>query len=186
MPNKSYTLGKVLIIDDEAVDYFCSCTSVHAKTGYPAIETAVESIKLGALDYLVKPFSVKKLESTVIKALSNIPEHKDENGLRIDASKIIIGKSHSTATDSTVLITGESETGKELVARAIHAYSNRKDKEFVAVDCSAVPFSLMKSAISLNIQAKLLRVIQEREFMKVGDNKKIKVDKTEKELTERL
>ena len=191
-------------------------------TGYPAIETAVESIKLGALDYLVKPFSVKKLESTVIKALSNIPEHKDENGLRIDASKIIIGKSHSmkklfkrifkvAATDSTVLITGESGTGKELVARAIHAYSNRKDKEFVAVDCSALVETLLESELfghvkgsftgayhtkhglfelanhgtfffdeisnlSLNIQAKLLRVIQEREFMKVGDNKKIKVD----------
>ncbi|MBL6968522.1 MAG: sigma-54-dependent Fis family transcriptional regulator, partial [Desulfobacteraceae bacterium] len=114
-------------------------------------------------------------------------------------------------TDSTVLITGESGTGKELVARAIHANSNRKEREFVAVDCSALVETLLESELfghvkgsftgahqtkhglfglanhgtfffdeianlSLNIQAKLLRVIQEREFMKVGDQQKINLD----------
>jgi len=113
--------------------------------------------------------------------------------------------------DSTVLISGESGTGKELVARAIHANSNRKEREFVAVDCSSLVETLLESELfghvkgsftgahqtkhglfelanhgtfffdeisnlTLNIQAKLLRVIQEREFMKVGDQKKIKLD----------
>ena len=114
-------------------------------------------------------------------------------------------------TDSTVLITGESGTGKELVARAIHQNSLRKDREFVAVDCSSLVETLLESELfghvkgsftgahqtkhgffelanhgtfffdeianlSLKIQAKLLRVIQEREFIKVGDHKKIQLD----------
>jgi len=193
-------------------------------TGYPTIESTVECIKLGALDYLVKPFNLNKIETTLLKVLSEseIFNYKDEEGLPVDSSKVIIGKSPPmkklfrkifkvAATDSTVLITGESGTGKELVARAIHAYSNRRDKEFVAVDCSALVETLLESELfghvkgsftgayqtkhgllelanhgtfffdeignlSLNIQAKLLRVIQEREFMKIGDYKKIKVD----------
>jgi len=114
-------------------------------------------------------------------------------------------------SDSTVLLTGESGTGKELVARAIHTLSDRAEKEFVPVDCSALVESLLESELfghvkgsftgafqtkhglfelanhgtfffdeisnlSVNIQAKLLRVIQEREFMKVGSQKRIKLD----------
>ncbi len=192
-------------------------------TGYPSIESTVECIKLGALDYLVKPFTLNKIEATLLKVLSESEIfYKDEECLPIDSSRVIIGKSPPmkklfrkifkvAATDSTVLITGESGTGKELVARAIHAYSNRKEKEFVAVDCSALVETLLESELfghvkgsftgayqtkhgllelanhgtfffdeisnlSPNIQAKLLRVIQEREFMKIGDYKKIKVD----------
>lgn len=191
-------------------------------TGYPTIESTVECIKLGALDYLVKPFTLDKLKSTLLKVLSNGLDYRNGDGLPVDSSKVIIGKSplmkklfkkifKVASTDSTVLITGESGTGKELVARAIHAYSSRKNKEFVAVDCSALVETLMESELfghvkgsftgayqtkhglmelanhgtfffdeisnlSLNIQAKLLRVIQEREFMKIGDNQKIKVD----------
>jgi transcriptional regulator with PAS, ATPase and Fis domain len=115
------------------------------------------------------------------------------------------------STDSTVMVTGESGTGKELVARAIHTNSSRKNREFVAVDCSSLVETLLESELfghvkgsftgalltkhgffelanhgtfffdeitnlSLKIQAKLLRVVQEREFMKVGDQKKIKLD----------
>jgi len=191
-------------------------------TGYPTIESAVDCIKLGALDYLVKPFSVSKLESILKTVLSDGIDYKDKYGLPIDSSRIIVGKSPAmkklfkrifkvASTDSTVLITGESGTGKELVARAIHSFSNRKNEEFVAVDCSALVETLLESELfghvkgsftgayhtkhgllelanhgtfffdeisnlSLNIQAKLLRVIQEREFMKIGDSKKIKVD----------
>ena len=202
-------------------------TDVIMITGYPTIDTAVDCIKLGALDYLVKPFRLDDLEASLKKITSRHNGlHKspiDSNGLKIDSRKnLIIGQSplmkkifeeilKVSPTDSTVLITGESGTGKELVAHAIHANSNRKNKEFVAVDCSSLVETLLESELfghvkgsftganqtkhgffelankgtfffdeianlSLNIQAKLLRVIQEREFMKVGDQKKIRLD----------
>jgi len=202
-------------------------TKVIMITGYPTIDTAVQCIKLGALDYLVKPFRIDDLEVAInkIKSTDTIAKKSLINkfGLKIDSSKhLIVGQSHPmkeifdkilrvAPTDSTVLITGESGTGKELVARAIHVNSNRSDKEFVAVDCSSLVETLLESELfghvkgsftgaihtkhglfelanhgtfffdeisnlSLATQAKLLRVIQEREFMKVGDQKKIKLD----------
>jgi len=202
-------------------------TDVIMITGYPTIDTAVRCTKLGALDYLVKPFRLDDLEAALQKAGSDrSPTRKHamvNNGLRIDSEKnLIIGQSRPmkkifekilkvAPTDSTVLITGESGTGKELVAQAIHANSRRRDQEFVAVDCSSLVETLLESELfghvkgsftgahqtkhgffelanhgtfffdeisnlSLNIQAKLLRVIQEREFMKVGDQKKITLD----------
>jgi two-component system response regulator AtoC len=202
-------------------------TDVIMITGYPTIDTAVHCIKLGALDYLVKPFRLDDLDAALKKIFpSSAPAHKpviDGNGLRFDSKKeLIIGRSRPikeifekivkvAATNSTVLITGESGTGKELVARAIHANSDRNNQEFVAVDCSSLVETLLESELfghvkgsftganqtkhgffelanhgtfffdeisnlSLNIQAKLLRVIQEREFRKVGDQKKIKLD----------
>jgi len=203
-------------------------TPVIMITGYPTIDTAVECTKLGAEDYLVKPFRLADLEASLSKLEGRQtpdvePRPAAERGLRIDDSQDrIIGESPEmeslfdkilkvAPTDSTVLITGESGTGKELVARAIHAHSLRKDREFVAVDCSSLVETLLESELfghvkgsftgalqtkhglfelanqgtfffdeisnlSLNIQAKLLRVIQEREFMKVGDQKKITLD----------
>jgi DNA-binding NtrC family response regulator len=196
-------------------------------TGYPQVETAVQSIKMGAFDYLTKPFTPEQLKQTLQKALEHnrilwedpLIRKKMELKGGIDP---LIGKSRPmqkifqtiekvAPTDSTVLIYGSSGTGKELVARAIHQHSLRQDKEFVAVDCSALVESLLESELfghvkgsftgavqtkhgflelanggtfffdeisnlSLNIQAKLLRVIQEREFLKVGSEKKIKVD----------
>jgi two-component system response regulator AtoC len=201
--------------------------SVIMITGYPSIDTAVSCVKLGALDYLVKPFRLDDLEASLGKIPHKgiIPDEPtyEEGGLQIDSLKnLIIGTSRSmksifdkilkvAPTDSTVLITGESGTGKELVARAIHAYSSRKNREFVAVDCSSLVETLLESELfghvkgsftgafqtkhglfelandgtfffdevsnlSPKIQAKLLRVIQEREFMKVGDQKKTKLD----------
>jgi len=203
-------------------------TPVIMITGYPTIDTAVECTKLGAEDYLVKPFRLSDLEASLSKLEG--PQEPDadsrpaaERGLRIDDSRDrIIGESPEmqslfekilkvAPTDSTVLITGESGTGKELVARAIYAHSLRKDREFVAVDCSSLVETLLESELfghvkgsftgaletkhglfelanqgtfffdeisnlSLKIQAKLLRVIQEREFMKVGDQKKVRLD----------
>ncbi|MFP3928683.1 MAG: sigma-54-dependent transcriptional regulator [Desulfobacteraceae bacterium] len=200
-------------------------------TGYPTIDNAVECIKLGAQDYLVKPFRLQDLEASLSKLQKQTKgpvEGLNQGdlsvpGLAIDGDHdLIIGKSRKmkalfekilkvAPTGSTVLITGESGTGKELVARAIHAYSRRREREFVAVDCSSLVETLLESELfghvkgsftgalqtkhglfelanrgtfffdeisnlSLKIQAKLLRVIQEREFMKVGDQRKIKLD----------
>jgi DNA-binding NtrC family response regulator len=196
-------------------------------TGYPTIETAVRCTKLGALDYLIKPFSLDDLDATLEKADRDAVDLEDAflgpGELRLDSEKhLMVGNSppmrrifekikRVAPTESTVLITGESGTGKELVARAIHANSRRKEQEFVAVDCSSLVESLLESELfghvkgsftgahqtkhglfelanhgtfffdeianlTLNIQAKLLRVIQEREFMKVGDQQKIKLD----------
>ena len=132
-------------------------------TGYPEITAAVDCIKCGALDYLVKPFRLSDLEASLAKLVgrgsSVCQSELDENGLRLDSQNVlIIGKSSPmkgifdkilkvAPTDSTVLITGESGTGKELVAKAIHAYSNRRDKEFVAVDCSSLVENLLESEL---------------------------------------
>lgn len=202
-------------------------TAVIMITGYPTIDSAVHCIKLGALDYLVKPFRLDDLDAALRKSLSRyhalMRPTVSALGLEIDSKdNLIIGQSRPmkiifekilkvAPTGSTVMITGESGTGKELVARAIHANSDRKDNEFVAVDCSSLVENLLESELfghvkgsftgalqtkhgffelanhgtfffdeianlSLNIQAKLLRVIQEREFMKVGDQQKIRLD----------
>ncbi|MDD3580136.1 MAG: sigma-54 dependent transcriptional regulator [Desulfobacca sp.] len=202
-------------------------TQVIMITGYPDIEGAVECIKLGAVDYLVKPFRIDELESLVNKAL-NLLKEGPQPDLSAQAEPLeqgidsIVGDSpamqkvfakirRAAPSDSTVLLTGESGTGKELVARAIHDLSPRAHKEFVPVDCSALVETLLESELfghvkgsftgahqtkhglfelanqgtfffdeitnlSLNIQAKLLRVIQEREFMKVGSQKRTKLD----------
>ena len=194
-------------------------TPVIMITGYATVETAVEAMKCGTVDYLVKPFSPEQILEKVHHALDKRHAFVEELGLKkeVDCHQgfdQFIGESREmqkvyrriiqvAATSSTVLITGESGTGKELAARAIHKNSARRDHPFVAVDCTALAENLLESElfghvkgsftgavqsklgllmvadggtlfldevsnISLSTQAKLLRVLQERQITPIG------------------
>ena len=197
-------------------------------SAHGTIETAVQAMKLGAYDFLTKPFSAERLLVTVKNAIKNSALQEEVDRLRLELQeryqfKNIIGQSGpmqevfkavSKVIDSnvTVLLQGESGTGKELIARAIHFESaKRKNKPFIAVNCSALPESLLESelfghekgaftgAVARRIgkfeqahggtifldeigemspatQVKVLRVLQEREFERVGGNELVKVD----------
>ncbi len=197
-------------------------------TAHGTIERAVESMKLGAYDFLTKPFERDRLLVTVNNALVNSSLRHQVEELRAElkdkyAFENIIGQSglmqnvfrsleKITNSNVTVLIQGESGTGKELIARAIHHHSEaRGGKPFVAVNCAALPESLLESELfghekgaftgatnrrvgkfeqanggtifldeiglmSPATQSKLLRVLQEREFERVGGNEIVKVD----------
>ncbi len=194
-------------------------------TAYGTIENAVTAMKLGANDYLLKPVSPEAIE-VVLKKTEELISLKIENKrLRADLAQRyhnIIGKSpimkdifdriKSTAdARSTVLITGPSGTGKELVARAIHETSNRNAMSFIKLNCAALPENLVESElfgyekgaftgairqhkgrfeladhgtllldeiseIPMGLQAKLLRVLQEKEFERVGSGQTMSVD----------
>ena len=192
-------------------------------TGYPSIEGAVEAVKKGAEEYLVKPFTDSELSSCVQRVLEKLVRHRT---VRIKDSPAktygIIGESKemhgvfgliekASATTANVLISGESGTGKELVARAIHYGGDRSAAPFVSVNCTAIPDSLLESELfghvkgaftgandsragffqiadggtilldeigdaSLNMQGKLLRVMQSKEIFMVGSSRVRKVD----------
>lgn len=196
-------------------------------TAFGSIESAVEAMKRGASSYLTKPFDPRELLFQIEKALESrklASEIKRLKGLLEDKYdfKNIVAKSGKMQNilalvsriakiDSTAYIHGESGTGKELIARAIHLGSERKDRPFIAVNCAAIPETLLESELfgyekgaftgavqsskglfteahegsifldeigdmPLSIQAKLLRVLQERQFNPVGSNKPIKVN----------
>ena len=135
--------------------------SVVMLTAYGSVETAVEALKLGAFDYVTKPFKVDELLITVQRALDYnqaLAENADlkaQLGTRYHLENIVAESAvmqqvcdmiqRVAPTDTTVLVQGESGTGKEVVARAIHACSRRKDKNFLAVNCAALPEPLLES-----------------------------------------
>jgi len=132
-------------------------------TGYASVETAVEAMKLGAYDYVTKPFKIDELQLTIQRALDFQCAVRENVYLKKELKERyrfenIIGTSESMQeiynliakiadTDSTILIQGESGTGKELVARALHFNSSRQHQPFVAINCSALPENLLESEL---------------------------------------
>ncbi|MEK6576651.1 MAG: sigma-54 dependent transcriptional regulator [Nitrospirota bacterium] len=202
-------------------------TAVIIITAFGTIESAIEAMKLGAYDYITKPFKNEEIKLVTQKAINEISLRKEvvrlrsevENKYRFDN---IIGKSKPMQEifdlirrisdgPCNILITGDSGTGKELVAKAIHYNSPRKENPFIPINCAAIPENLLESELfghikgsftdakkdktglfeeaeggtifldeiselSILLQAKLLRVIQEREIRRVGSTKNIKID----------
>lgn len=192
-------------------------------TGHGSVETAVEALKLGAVDYIAKPCSVREIRDTIIKILEewqaswrSLPK-KESTGKygivgRSKDMKIVYERIEAMSrADNTVLIMGESGVGKELVAKAIHYYGDRATEPFIPIDCSVLSLNIVESElfghykgaftdahntrvgllklagkgtvfldeiteIPLEVQAKLLRAIQEREIRPVGSSNMEKLD----------
>jgi two-component system response regulator AtoC len=196
-------------------------------TGYGTLKDAVEAIKRGARDFVSKPFQIDELLHVLDSAIEQRRLRSENAYLRAQLEERyrfegVVGKSRAmahlfqlletvAATNSTLLIAGETGTGKEVVARAIHHNSPRRIHRFVALNCSAIPETLLEAELfghvrgaftgavanrlgrleqahkgtlfldevgtmSAGLQMKLLRVLQEREFERVGDSHTTKVD----------
>ncbi|HUT55951.1 MAG TPA: sigma-54 dependent transcriptional regulator [bacterium] len=196
-------------------------------TAFASVDTAVSALRLGATDYIIKPFEFEQLELVI----GRIAERKrllsaNQEFLRgvksqYDFSRIVTmsprflelieSLKKVVATNTTILITGESGTGKELVARAVHTNSPRSDLPLIAVNCAAIPATLMEAELfghvkgaftgavgdrkgyferadgstlfldeigelNIDLQVKLLRVLQERQISRVGDPRPVGLD----------
>ncbi|WP_353683632.1 sigma-54 dependent transcriptional regulator [Thermodesulfovibrio sp. 3907-1M] len=183
-------------------------TPVIVITGYGSVEDAVKAMKLGAVDYIMKPFSMDTLKSLVFRL---IPEEDEIVAESHQMRRLLEIAREIAKTDITVLLTGESGVGKEVIARYIHKHSLRACEPFVAVNCAAITETLLESELfghekgaftgaterkpgkfelankgtilldeisemAYRLQAKLLRVIQEKEVDRVGGTKPIQVD----------
>lgn len=211
-------------------------------TAYGTVESAVGAMTMGSFYYFIKPPDYQKLKNIVAKAIEHHRLKKEIESLKQQLSEkknhpVIIGntpemvKIFSTVqtikdSESSILISGETGTGKELIARSLHDSSVRRDKPFISMNCAAIPRELLEAELfghekgaftgalsrrtgkleeasggtvfldeiaelELSLQAKLLRVLQEREIERLGSNKKIKVEfrlisSTNKELKQEI
>jgi DNA-binding NtrC family response regulator len=199
-------------------------TDVIIMTGYGTVDSAVLAMKLGAFDYIAKPFKNEEILHRVKKSITHMENSREITSLHkaIVSGIPILGDSEATKAliaiirkiaqvDLTVLVSGETGTGKNLVAKTVHSLSSRKGKPFVVINCSAVPEHLLESelfghakgaftgaildrkglfeeadggtlfldeigAMTYNMQAKLLDVLQDRTIRRVGENKHRDVD----------
>ena len=208
------------------VEEFGSELPVIMMSGNATIEAAIESLKLGAHDFLLKPFGARQLEAAVRKALEVTRLKRELRYLRAAADRPfadLIGDSDAIrhavelaakvakSKSATVLLLGETGTGKGLFARAIHVNSSRVDRAFVAINCAAMPETLLEAELfghekgaftdasgqktglvevanggtlfldeigemAPNLQSKLLTVIEEKQFRRVGGTKNVQVD----------
>lgn len=183
-------------------------------TAHGAVDRAVDAMRQGAADYLVKPFEPKALLALVARhALGRLGpiDHDGPVAVEPASAQLLNLASRVAKSDSTVLISGESGTGKEVLARYIHQHSPRADKPFIAINCAAIPDNMLEatlfghekgsftgaiaaqagkfeqadggtilldeiSEMPMGLQAKLLRVLQEREVERVGGKKPIILD----------
>jgi len=191
-------------------------TPVIMLTGHGTITDAISALKLGAYDYLMKPFSAQQLTSVLTEATRTAPVTSKACHKRIITNdpkmkRMLEVAAQAAGSDETILIQAESGTGKELLARFIHDSSRRQDKSFVALNCAAVPSELLESELfghekgaftgahtrrigkfevahrgtllldeigemAPRLQAKFLRVLQEKEIDRVGASAPTKVD----------
>lgn len=182
-------------------------------TAYGSISNAVDAMRNGAVEYLEKPFQSEKLLDTVRKYLAPPEVESSSEPVAVDPETLRTFQlaDKVARTDTTVLIMGESGTGKEVLARYLHRHSDRADQPFVAINCAAIPESMLEATLfghekgaftgahqasagkfelanggtllldeitemDINLQAKLLRVLQEREVERVGGKKPIPLD----------
>jgi DNA-binding NtrC family response regulator len=220
--------------DGDGFEVMCSVlkdsptTAVILLTAFGSVPEAVQSMRDGAFDYLTKPVSFEQLQAAAARVMQRIAEKTVTERVQNDSAKTetvtagIVGRSPlllqamqraraAASTDADVLVEAESGTGKELLARYIHAASDRSHKPFIAINCAAVPEHLIESELfghakgaftgassakagkfeladggtllldeigemPLNLQPKLLRVLQEREFERLGETRSIHVD----------
>ncbi|MEX0614910.1 MAG: sigma-54 dependent transcriptional regulator [Methylophaga sp.] len=180
-------------------------------TAYGSVQSAVEAMHEGACDYLMKPFNADDLLERVQRYVRTLPPADNVVASAPSSKNLLTLAQRVAASDATVLLNGESGTGKEVLSRYIHRHSPRKDGPFIAINCAAIPESMLEatlfgyekgaftgasqayagkfeqahqgtilldeiSEMDLTLQAKLLRVLQEREVERIGGRKVISLD----------